>query len=317
MNARINGHQFNHIISYILSQYETFAVCKKNQKTVFESLEKPSDFVVWADKPTMSFEKILWPNGQEMGQKKDRKMAFLGLANCDAEALEKLLLEFDKTDLLPAKENILVMTTKCKQDENCFCQAFGKAKFQYSDLHLQKKGQDFEIFGLTKIGEKILKETGIKNTSSLKIDELEPQDVQGIKAEELSAEIDDKEKWSKYWDEISKNCFGCGACSAVCPLCFCFRKDFQNDIDGGCKQCTKWDSCFSTSFSQIQHHFDFRPTNKDRLYNWYHHKFDRAYFERKNFLCTGCGRCIKACPAYLNQYRIISHLVEKDDKQNK
>ncbi len=313
MNARINEHQLNLIISYILNEFETFGVQKNDEKIMFESLKKSSDFVIWADKPIISFKKILWPNGQEMGKRNNRKIAFLGLANCDAEALSKFFLEFNKTDLLIERKNILVVTTKCKPDENCFCQAFGKVKFQYSDIHIQKNGRDFEIFGLTPTGKRILENTGVKKTLGLEIEELLPQNIEQIDKNELSNEIDNKEKWSEYWQEISDNCFGCGACTAVCPLCFCFRQNSKNTTDGKCKNCLEWDSCFSTSFSQIQHHFDFRPTNKDRLYNWYHHKFDRAYFQNKHFLCTGCGRCIKACPAHLNQYRIISHLVKKND----
>jgi ferredoxin len=132
-----------------------------------------------------------------------------------------------------------------------------------------------------------------------------------IDDKKLTKVIENKEDLKDFWQGISNNCFGCGACTAVCPLCFCTRKDFKNTPDGQTKLCLDWDSCFSKRFSEIQNHHDFRPENVDRLYNWYHHKFVRSPRENNFSLCTGCGRCIDACPANLNVKNIIKAAIEK------
>ena len=128
----------------------------------------------------------------------------------------------------------------------------------------------------------------------------------------LTEAIQDKVKFQDYWQSVANNCFGCGSCSAVCPLCFCVRQDFENNAAGNCDHCFRWDACFSKSFSEIQNHHDLRPANIDRLYNWYHHKLVRAPYEKIGYLCTGCGRCIKACPAHLNQHSIMNGLQRKE-----
>ncbi|MEI6499070.1 MAG: 4Fe-4S dicluster domain-containing protein, partial [bacterium] len=207
--------------------------------------------------------------------------------------------------------------TQCLPDEHCFCTAWGKSEVKKYDLHIQKEETGFSVFAGSKIGEAILKNNSIQAKGQRpKIQKIVLEKKELIDQKELPIAVSDREALKDYWTIVSNNCFGCGSCSIVCPLCFCIRQNFENSATGECKQCLAWDSCFSKGFSEIQNHYDFRPQNIDRLYNWYHHKFVRSHHEDKNFLCTGCGRCIEACPAFLNQYRIIHSLIKKEEKIN-
>jgi ferredoxin len=186
------------------------------------------------------------------------------------------------------------------------------------DLHIQEVKGNYEIFSQSEKGSSFLQKAGVApSKTKLKINQID-----GTKSwplEDISKIIDDRTGNEKFWSATSNSCFGCGACVAVCPLCFCTRQEFRNDLDGKTSQCLKWDACFAKRFSEIQNHHDLRPQNVDRLYNWYHHKFVRANYEKDRFLCTGCGRCIEACPANLNMKNIIETLIKlnspKDEKR--
>lgn len=323
MESLISTHQLNQIIEYIKKTYTSYGAQSKDGKPVFDVLKNASDLRLGHKKPIIPFRKILFPkllepnsnSSRSLRSSNNNKISLIGLNNCDVWSLHYLLLEFGQTSTLPKREDILIIGSECFPNESCFCDLMGTNKIAPFDLHLQEHGDGYAIFAGSPVGKKILEKNGIKQTSKkLEIKEIRP-DGTPIPQKKLSETIDDKEKFKDYWQKISDNCFGCGACSMVCPLCFCTRQDFKNELTGESKQCLNWDSCFAKRFSEIQNHYDFRPQNVDRLYNWYHHKFTRSYYESKRFLCTGCGRCIEACPANLNMKNILESIIRQDDKK--
>ncbi len=315
MEAKVTLHQLHQIIGLISKTYKTFGVQKKNGKACFSLLEKESDINLNLKKPILSFKKILLPNGINVNDLKDRKIAFIGLHNCDVWALKSFLKEFSHTSLLPSKNNILVISAQCIRDQSCFCDLMGTNKIAPFDLHIQEIKGNYEVFSGSEKGNHYLQKAGIApSKTKLKITPIEETETWPL--EKISKIIENRAGNEKFWNATANTCFGCGACVAVCPLCFCTRQEFKNDLDGGNSQCLKWDACFAKRFSEIQNHHDLRPQNVDRLYNWYHHKFVRAKFEKDHFLCTGCGRCIDACPANLNMNNIISTLIKLNSPKN-
>ena len=310
-----NSHQLSQIFANIAKTFDVYGTVSQDEKLNFTKVEKFGDIVIPTPKTRIPFKKILWANHQDIAKMPlapKKKFAFFGIANCDVIALEILLEEMAAYDFLPKREDILIVSTECKPDEHCFCTAFGHDKITDYDLHIQKEKSGYSIYSGSKMGNKILKENGLnlsKKECLLKGILLESSEIFNDK--KLSEAINNRKESELTWQGVANNCFGCGACTAVCPLCFCTRQDFSNKTDGTSKICLNWDSCFSKSFSEIQNHYDLRPENVDRLYNWYHHKFVRAYKDKKHFLCTGCGRCIKACPAHLNQHRILEAIEKK------
>lgn len=286
-------------------------------------MSKPSQAIFFSKKTVIPFKRILLPDGQSVEQfDKDKKIALVGLPNCDIWALLYFLKEFEQTNLLPKRENILIVGSECKPDRFCFCERMGTDKHAPFDLFIQEEKNDFSVFSGTKTGEEILKKAGVKKSKNKPTLNPIRENATVFDDKAIEKTISNRNENEDFWQGISKNCFGCGACSAVCPLCFCTRQEFENHLpsikkegqEGStCTQCLKWDSCFAKSFSEIQNHYDLRPANIDRLYNWYHHKFVRAKFEHNHFLCTGCGRCIEACPANLNVKNILESIIKKGE----
>lgn len=308
----LNNHQFNNLLGLILDQYIVFGPVIQNGQVIFDQVLKASEIKL-SEKTIMPFKNVLYPNGINKNLINDKKIALIGLHSCDLAALDIFYQQFSSINLLPDRKNVLVIASECKPDDDCFCDVFGANKPDNFDLFLQKNGTDYEIFSGSYVGTSYLDKLGLKK--QVKQIEIKKIDIKtdNIKAKKLTDLIENRILNKDFWQGIANNCFGCGACTTVCPLCFCIRQNYQNDLNGNQSECLTWDSCFADDFFKISGNFDFKPKNVDRLYNWYHHKFVRATRELNKPLCVGCGRCIKACPANLNIKNILASIEEKND----
>ncbi len=98
------------------------------------------------------------------------------------------------------------------------------------------------------------------------------------------------------WERASRSCLACGTCAFVCPTCHCF--DIQDEMTGndGLRQ-KNWDACAFPLFTLHTSGHNPRPDQPGRWRQRLSHKF--RYYPEKfgKTLCTGCGRCIRLCPA--------------------
>jgi len=189
------------------------------------------------------------------------------------------------------------------------------------DLILEKVGdQDYRAITLTAKGRKIansefFKERGIvgkarPRNSQTKLDQMILDSELLARAVEWS-----RENYSQIWDRLGKTCFGCGICTYVCPLCYCTSTEDKTSFDRSvCTRCRKWDACTLPGFAKIAGGHNFRPTQKDSYFNWFYHKFVRAYKEFGQVQCVACHRCQKYCPAGINIEKVLEEIVEAFQK---
>ena len=72
----------------------------------------------------------------------------------------------------------------------------------------------------------------------------------------LDAKFDDP-----IWDELGETCLSCGACSMVCPTCYCFDVKDKLSPDGETGERVRvWDSCMFSEFAEVAHGHNFRGT---------------------------------------------------------
>ncbi|HHY38097.1 MAG TPA: hypothetical protein GX507_04130 [Clostridia bacterium] len=110
-----------------------------------------------------------------------------------------------------------------------------------------------------------------------------------------------------YWAFVSRRCHSCGACTYVCPTCYCFAVVDAARIDRGVRsRC--WDSCQFQEFLLMAAGHNPRPTKKERVRQRFLHKLQ--YYPEKygDYMCVGCGRCVKKCPVGLHMTQVIYDL---------
>lgn len=119
--------------------------------------------------------------------------------------------------------------------------------------------------------------------------------------------------WSvghKVWDELAEQCLGCGVCTYACPICHCFSLEDRMALDGQtCTRCRYWDACTLPGFARVAGGHNFHKSLKERYYNWFYHKFVRAYREYGQPQCVACQRCRDQCPAGIDIEKILSKIV--------
>jgi len=106
------------------------------------------------------------------------------------------------------------------------------------------------------------------------------------------------------WARNVETCVECGACLFICPTCQCFLLYDQKAGDRF-KRLKMWDSCVYKNFARVAGDANPREGLIDRFRHRYYHKLD--YFPKTYGFegCTGCGRCIVACPGEIDMRKVL------------
>jgi sulfhydrogenase subunit beta (sulfur reductase) len=128
------------------------------------------------------------------------------------------------------------------------------------------------------------------------------------------AEILEMEYESRVWEDLGERCLSCGACSHVCPTCYCF--DVQDEVTLGTRAGERvrvWDSCLLKTHALVAGGENFRASRASRVKFRYYHKQRGFVAEYGRPSCVGCGRCIVACPAAIDIVTVIRMLRGQTD----
>ena len=111
------------------------------------------------------------------------------------------------------------------------------------------------------------------------------------------------------WNRLGRRCFGCGACTVVCPTCFCFDvKDIVELDTAKGSRVRKWDSCQLVDFALVAGGHNFRPTIPSRVRYRIYHKFWIEPEQINQIGCVGCGRCTHNCPADIDMIELLTEI---------
>ncbi len=115
-----------------------------------------------------------------------------------------------------------------------------------------------------------------------------------------------------FWIGQSSGCISCGACTYLCPTCYCFNlTDESNGIAG--TRLRTWDTCMSALFTLEASGHNPRLGKAARLKNRVGHKY--SYYPKIHggrFACSGCGRCIKSCPSSIDIRKIVLNAIKEN-----
>jgi sulfhydrogenase subunit beta (sulfur reductase) len=244
-----------------------------------------------------------------------KKQVLFGLHACDINAIRWIDIFYSKDYKDPyywaKREKTLIVGISCIPSENCFCESWGMDSADLGfDLFLWDIGDKYFVDVKSVEGDKLIRLgcelfSDANDEDSKKVIKFINERKKMFKrhvdtsnfSQLLSLTWDKKvhEKWGKM-------CFGCGPCVFVCPTCFCYNLEDKvefKDVSRG-KKVKSQDACVLYDYSQIAGEYNFRPTQIERLR--YRHYCKTKYTRERYGLasCVGCGRCIDACPAYID-----------------
>ncbi|MBI5871362.1 MAG: 4Fe-4S dicluster domain-containing protein [Actinobacteria bacterium] len=232
-----------------------------------------------------------------------------GVRACDAKSIQVLDALFNNPggegyndpQYSARREGLTVITLACTTcDDACFCSSFenGASEKAGSDLILYPVDGGFLAEGVTGKGGELLSEPFFEESELAPPPLAETAVIEGLERlqEILPGLFDDLD----FWERVSERCVSCGFCTYGCPTCHCFNihDEMQGDREG--ERLRSWDACMFALYTQETSGHNPRPTLAHRYRNRINHKFSYYPENQGEILCTGCGRCIRGCPAALD-----------------
>lgn len=208
----------------------------------------------------------------------------------------------------------------------CFCTALGSSPVEKDDVDVLmtelEKGYVFEA--VTEKGETMLGDSLIQERSAYTTEAQEKRQAIDAKAREVQAaeavtRIANEEKFQSndFWDQATDRCISCGACTYLCPTCYCFNITDDKGVSAG-ERVRSWDSCMFCHFTLETSGHNPRTKKAQRYKNRVGHKF-KHYPDKYGgaIQCTGCGRCIRFCPVSMEISEIVRSVnrAEGSEKQ--
>jgi ferredoxin len=259
--------------------------------------------------------------------------AVIGIRPCDAKAFLLVGLNFDTQEYkdpywVKAYESTTLVGMACDSPcSSCFCTTAGCGPFHEEglDILLVDAGNQYLAKVLTDKGEKLAKAAGWNSAAD------EAAAGKQIETGKESAEakigtfvntenlknIDTVELYkAPFWEDISFSCINCGTCTFVCPTCWCFDIQDENQGKSGVRM-RNWDSCMFPLFTMHGTGHNPRGTKMHRVRQRFMHKL-KYYVDKYDagIQCVGCGRCVRSCPVNIDIRRVCdlmnSYGTEKD-----
>jgi ferredoxin len=207
----------------------------------------------------------------------------------------------------------------------CFCHAVDShpADTTGSDVLMTPVDDGFVLEPVTDKGEELLNVGPLQDANDAKLAEAKKVHEEAAQAlpeapnfegapEKLLTHFDDME----FWEDVSNKCISCGACTYLCPTCYCFNITDESRGKEGVRL-RSWDNCMSYQFTMEASGHNPRPTKAHRLKNRVGHKF--SYYPTLHegvIACCGCGRCIKSCPVGVDIREIVEKAVASEPAPN-
>ena len=333
------------LLDKLAKNAEVFVPKRENRAVVYRPYAA-GDAVELAERPTESCKHAVFPRAEELFRfqkvknpeapglerielsepAEPGKTVVFGALSCDARGF----FAFDPvyngcgtdgiardTYYLKHRQNTLLVVKTCNTAlSTCFCHwvGGGPVSSEGADAVFTQVADGLILWGVSEAGKALVDSLGLKDAAEAQTKAVEaahaevtqamgPAPELGTSPPSLLKLFDD----ASFWQAQSAGCISCGACTYLCPTCYCFNiTDESNGISG--VRLRSWDTCMSPLFTLEASGHNPRTGKAQRLRNRVGHKF--SYYPSLHggrFSCCGCGRCIKSCPSSIDIRRIVQN----------
>jgi sulfhydrogenase subunit beta (sulfur reductase) len=282
---------------------------------------------ILAPRPALSIKEVFFPpterlftihkNRNEVDLQEtflDWETVVFGLRPCDAHGiklLDAIFLDTNPVDIYYSRHrnNTTLIGLACQAPgANCFCTTVGVTPDNPNDVDIMLYGTDVGYLAeaITEKGRFLIPGGEWKETTNIS----RPVPSSG------QFKTPQGKNWpqhfnSDYWDKISERCLSCRVCAYVCPTCRCFMVRDEMVAQGVFERIRCWDSCAGVNYRRTAGGHIPRAEKGERLRNRFLCKFyyfQEQYGQGNSSACTGCGRCIDACPVGVDITEVLMDL---------
>ncbi|MCL2120969.1 MAG: 4Fe-4S dicluster domain-containing protein [Clostridiales bacterium] len=327
-NQIITKEFLSAMLKSLTKDYRVVAPVRNGKVLEFMGISGDTEIVMNDEIPYKSAKDCFFPQVEKLLTFKDGEVAaninaektiIFGMKPCDAEALRVLREvflagQYQDPFFQSHFENTLIIAVGCVREKpGCFCAERGidKSFTDFCDILLNDEGgEEYTVVYLSEKGMDLLgrfEETKhILPPPERKAAETAPE----VKKVELNQELDETAYFDIIdWGKATEICQGCGICTFICPTCHCFDlKDVS--MQGATDRFRCWDSCMYPKFTLHASGHNPRASTKERYRQRVLHKY---LYVPQNFgctACTGCGRCIRSCPAGMSIRKVVEEVME-------
>ena len=335
----ISNNNLFKLLENLKNDYAVFIPTKKAEQRFYQKYTSPTDDIVIGEVRPFEPLKAFFTRSREIVAKdfsadvphsKDKPICVVGVKACDLKGFkvqDHVFKDHDYQDpfYIKNREDNLIISADCTcAIETCFCLAVGVKPHPQEDfdINLSAVSDGFVAESGSEKGTKLIEKYSslFQNASKTHLDQKDKQRNKVTKEVEKNIKennvpnqdvfhgIIEKNYESKLWEEEAKTCVECGACTIICPTCHCFLLYDQKD-EKKMARFRIWDSCMIKDYARVAGGANPRPKLYMRLRNRFEKKFDFFPKVADVYACTGCGRCISACPAKIDIREVLKKLV--------
>lgn len=289
---------------------EVFVPQKKDNYFLWQRY--PCDFSLEGFRATLPPKFFFYSPCEVLKEKKMTKRTVIGIKVCDLKAILFLKKVFKEGDVIDPffRDDILIISADCTYvDETCFCVLLGDNPYpeENFDLNLSEVEEGFVAEIKSKRGEMLIEDNAdlFSPVDSEKLKEIKKRRnevkraIKGKKIELVGKKIEVEDI-----KEYIEKCVSCGACTYICPACFCFLLDEKSNFE----KVRFWDSCQHPGYARVAGGANPLKKLDTRFVHRIKDKFEYSLKRVGIRSCFGCGRCINACIGGINFSEVLSKL---------
>jgi len=327
----ISKEHWQNVLADWMRKHEVLAPVRRPGGLFFERIEAPRihEIVLDGARSVQPLKSFLFPPFEDVTSDPQAipvSSIFLGARSCDMAALAVLDRSLGSGTPDPhhanRRQSAAVISADCTQPyPTCFCTSVELNPYAMEgfDLNVSKIWDGF-IIEVGSARGKALLEGFDRSLKPVVKEEEEAQEklrreaVQRVQRWNLATLQSFGDVFHHEWDvvvlkRLGSACVECGACNFACPTCHSFYLDsatpkFLQKIRG-------WDSCLFPGYDRMPDGESSRP----RLFERFRHRlFCKFLLQKENTGlsgCTGCGRCIDACPGRIDMRSVLTELARE------